>query len=173
MRIEILTAQKAFKTSCFHYCTVTRTWLGLSGIETSKRLLWLWGPRILWVLGFLPEGKSSVTLDWLLALFNVYVKNKWRRTFPPPVLLHDLYRDNCTFYRYAPAAWGNSPMRPGPPESWGVNITHNDTPQSVWLLWTRDRPVAETCTWQHNSHNTETSMFPMGFEPVVPASEQP
>jgi hypothetical protein len=25
-------------------------------------------------------------------------------------------------------------------------ITHRHTPQSVGLLWTRDRPVAETCT---------------------------
>ena len=25
-------------------------------------------------------------------------------------------------------------------------ITHNDTPQSVGLLWTSDQSVAETCT---------------------------
>jgi hypothetical protein len=28
-------------------------------------------------------------------------------------------------------------------------ITFRHTPQSVWLLWTRDRPIAETSTWQH------------------------
>jgi hypothetical protein len=28
-------------------------------------------------------------------------------------------------------------------------ITLRRTPQSVGLLWTRDRPVAETSTWQH------------------------
>ena len=33
-------------------------------------------------------------------------------------------------------------------------ITHNDTPQSVGLLWTSDQPVAETCTWQHTTLTT-------------------
>ena len=30
-------------------------------------------------------------------------------------------------------------------------VTHNDAPQSVGLLWTSDRPVAETSTWQHKA----------------------
>jgi len=25
----------------------------------------------------------------------------------------------------------------------------SDTPQSVWLVWTSDKPDAETSTWQH------------------------
>jgi hypothetical protein len=41
--------------------------------------------------------------------------------------------------------------RPGSPHSWGFYITHSNTPQSVGLLWTRDRPVAETSTWQHTT----------------------
>ena len=32
---------------------------------------------------------------------------------------------------------------------------HNDTPQSVGLLWTRDQPVAETSTWQHTTLTTD------------------
>ena len=28
--------------------------------------------------------------------------------------------------------------------------------QSVGILWTRDRPVAETSTWQHTAHKTDT-----------------
>jgi hypothetical protein len=28
-------------------------------------------------------------------------------------------------------------------------------PQSVWLLWTRDRPDAETSTWQHTTLKTQ------------------
>ena len=35
--------------------------------------------------------------------------------------------------------------------------TVTQTPQSVELLWTRDRPVAETT---HNTHNRQTSMPP-------------
>ena len=45
-------------------------------------------------------------------------------------------------------------------------ITHNDTPQSVGLLWTSDQPVAETSTWQHTTP-------PAGFEPTVSAGERP
>ena len=31
-----------------------------------------------------------------------------------------------------------------------VPRSHSDTPHSVWLLWTSDRPVAETSTWQQS-----------------------
>ena len=40
---------------------------------------------------------------------------------------------------------------PWPPHSWGFYITHNDTPQSVGLLWTSDQLVAETSTWQQHT----------------------
>jgi len=33
-----------------------------------------------------------------------------------------------------------------PPHSRGFLITHNDAPQSVGLLWTSDKSVAETST---------------------------
>ena len=35
---------------------------------------------------------------------------------------------------------------PGPPHSRCFYIAHNDAPQSVGLLWTSDKPVAETST---------------------------
>jgi len=44
-----------------------------------------------------------------------------------------------------------APSGPGPPHSRGFYITHNDAPQSVELLWTRDQLVAETSTWQHTT----------------------
>ena len=50
-------------------------------------------------------------------------------------------------------------------------ITHNDTPQSVGLLWTSDQPVAETSTWQHTTQ--QTSMPPAGFESTMSAGERP
>jgi hypothetical protein len=53
-------------------------------------------------------------------------------------------------------------------------ITLRHIPQSVGLLWTRDRPVAEPSTWQHtNTHKRHTSMPPVGFEPTIPASARP
>ena len=62
----------------------------------------------------------------------------------------------------------------GLPHSRGFYITHNDTPQSVGLLWTSDQLVAETSTCTtHNTHNRRTSMSPVGFEPTILAGERP
>jgi len=48
--------------------------------------------------------------------------------------------------------------------------SHSATPHTVVLLWTRDRPVAETCTVPHGTqHSQQTSMTLKGFEPSVPA----
>jgi len=38
--------------------------------------------------------------------------------------------------------------------TWTHPMTHTHT-NSVWLLWTRDRPVAETATWQHTTLTTD------------------
>jgi hypothetical protein len=52
-------------------------------------------------------------------------------------------------------------------------ITLRHTPQSVGLLWKRDRPVAEISTRQHK-HSQETNIHaPVGFEPTIPASARP
>jgi hypothetical protein len=56
---------------------------------------------------------------------------------------------------------------------WFHLITHRHTPQSVGLLWMRDRTVAETCTWQHKHCARQISMPPVGFEPTIPASSRP
>ena len=48
--------------------------------------------------------------------------------------------------------------------------SQSDIPHSVVLLWTRDRPVAETSKW----HSQEIDIHaPAGFEPAIPASERP
>jgi hypothetical protein len=60
---------------------------------------------------------------------------------------------------------------PWPPHSPALQITHNDTLQSVGLLWTGDRSVAETHA--HITHKRQTSMPPVRFEPAIPASERP
>ena len=58
--------------------------------------------------------------------------------------------------------WHNSPKRAGPPHSRGFCITHNNTPQSVGLLWTRDRPIAETSAWQCVQDSRETGIHIRG-----------
>ena len=52
-------------------------------------------------------------------------------------------------------------------------MTHNDAPQSVGLLWTRDQFVAKTYLTTHNIHNRQTSMSLVGFEPTISAGEWP
>ena len=39
-------------------------------------------------------------------------------------------------------------------------MTYKDTRQSVGLPWTRDRPVAGTCTWQHTTLTTDKHPCP-------------
>jgi hypothetical protein len=58
---------------------------------------------------------------------------------------------------------------PGPPHYRAFTITLRHTPQSVGLLWTRDRPIAETSTWQHTALTTETSMPPGGIRTRNPS----
>ena len=56
-----------------------------------------------------------------------------------------------------------------------VPRSHSDIPHSVGLLWTSDRPLAESSTWQHATIRREkkTYMPPAGFEPAISASERP
>jgi hypothetical protein len=48
-----------------------------------------------------------------------------------------------------------APSGPRPPHSRGFQVTHNDAPQSVGLLWTSDQLIAETSTWQHTTLTTD------------------
>jgi len=50
--------------------------------------------------------------------------------------------------------------------------SHSDIPHSVGLLWTSDRPVAETYTRQKSQHLQETDI-PGRIRTAFPASERP
>ena len=54
-----------------------------------------------------------------------------------------------------------------------VSRLHSDTLHSLGLLWTSDRPVAETSTWQNTTLAKDTSLTPAGFETIIWASEGP
>ena len=49
-----------------------------------------------------------------------------------------------------------------PPPSGGSEITHQDPPQSVGLLWTSDQPVTETSTRQYTQHSQRTTIHAPG-----------
>ena len=50
---------------------------------------------------------------------------------------------------------------------------HTQTQHTLGLLWTSDRPVAETSTYNIHIHKRQISMPPARFEPALPASERP
>jgi hypothetical protein len=59
-------------------------------------------------------------------------------------------------------------------ESYCLPWSHSETDiHSVWLLWTRDRPVTEPSTWQHDIHKRQTLVTPVGFKPTVPSNVRP
>jgi hypothetical protein len=50
-------------------------------------------------------------------------------------------------------------------------ITLRHSPQSVRLLWTRDRPVAETSTWQHKHCTRDKHPCPRGIRTHDPSQQ--
>ena len=55
-----------------------------------------------------------------------------------------------------------------------ASLSHSETPHTVGLLWTSDRPVAkELPPTTHNTHMRQTSMATARFEPPTPAIERP
>ena len=80
------------------------------------------------------------------------------------------YKCNFAFVAVFLLVW---PLLPGHCRCRGLLlhlITRNY--KSAGLLWVRDRPVAETCAWQH-PFTGDTFMLPAGFEPAVPARKRP
>ena len=61
----------------------------------------------------------------------------------------------ATIYFALPSNSLNSPKGPRLP-LWGSSITSMTHEHSVGLQWTRDRPGAQTCTWQHTTLTTDT-----------------
>jgi len=103
---------------------------------------------------------SCATVCWKKKSFLWKCNTEERRlSKPPPV--------KTVTILFGPTALSG----PGPPHSRGFQTTHNDTPQSVGLLWTSDRPVAETSTWQRTTQLTP--MPTVGFEPTISAGERP
>ena len=53
-------------------------------------------------------------------------------------------------------------------------LDHPDAAQSVGLLWTSDfARRRDLYLTTHDTHNRQTSMTPVGFQPTISAGEQP
>jgi hypothetical protein len=85
------------------------------------------------------------------------------------------YKFPFFYSMYCPVSfsWLDSPSEPRPPHLWRFEV-YSDTLPSVGLLWTSDRPDAQTSTWQHTKYKRkQTSMLAAGFELAIPESERP
>jgi hypothetical protein len=99
---------------------------------------------------------------YIYLLTAVNVKDLWEGTFKKgregwPVSRKGQQNVNLewqtTLKESSSASHGTTaPSGPEPPHYRGFTITHFlDTPHSVGLLWTSDKPDAETSTWQHTT----------------------
>jgi hypothetical protein len=75
-----------------------------------------------------------------------------RRNVPPQ---SSGFLQGIMFLSCGAAAW----CGPWFPRSWGLQMTHNDAPQSVEFLWTSDQPDTESSTWQHTTLTSEKRIW--------------
>ena len=68
-------------------------------------------------------------------------------------------------------SWLHSIIVPRPPRCWGFEITLRHT-YSVRLLWTSDRPVVETSTWQHSTLTRHSHPSPTTGRNSSPQSQK-
>jgi len=54
-----------------------------------------------------------------------------------------------------------------------ISKSHSDTLHSVGHLWTSDRPVAESSTWQHTTLTTDRHSCPIVIRTRSPSEQAP
>ena len=86
--------------------------------------------------------RTQKAVNW--ALIKTVSDTKWH------LKLHER-NTTCSYFSFCGTA---AQHRPRPPHSWGFYFTHDNTPQSVGLLWTSDQLIRETSTWQHTTLTT-------------------
>jgi len=98
-------------------------------------------------------GHSPISYLLLIAVpFKKNYQKYMLRSYRFSTYLNRIF---CFFF------WQDSPLSgPGPPHSQSFQITLDDAPQSVGLLWTSDHLVAETSTWHHTTLTTHIHPCP-------------
>ena len=167
----------------------------LGGRRSLQKLLICWGTVTFWALckTFATSNFHSCHDSWLSSQFSSRKKTTLTRIFADFSICNFVYYNLSMYSDFGPDKKNEvhltkRPMHnymtdiynffvsgegPRPPHSRGFWITHNDAPQSIGLLWTSDQLVAKTSTWQHNTHNRQMYMPPLGFEPTISAGERP
>ena len=126
--------QTVVAASVFRMNVEVEVFSAVVGLLTNRPRLLMRGivmPETCWAVSV---RQSNKFYDWLLHLVGCFI---W-------VIYAGLFVFGTT-----------APSGPGPPHSRGFQITHNDAPQPVGLLWTSDQLVSETSTWQHTTLTTD------------------
>jgi len=143
-----------------------------------------WGPPSLLYNVYrasFPWGKEAGSYAWPLAIIWSRGMRAWTNTSTPHMYIYGVHRynlsvmDTFTFFYLE-----QQPPLPPPPH-WARassftrfldrtqrRTTVGRTPLDEWSARHRDLYLTT-----HNSHNRQTSMPPVGFEPTIPAGERP
>ena len=141
-------------------CTIHSGWHEF----TSRPTDWLSWFTVFVAIQFSSQKLAAVTFFYTLP-FTLHIRKPTDHRFTTQCF------SRCTVC--LPLA-RKPPNGPGPPRSRGFQITHNDAPQSVRLLWTSDQPVAETSTSQHTTLTTDRHPCPRwDSNPQLSAGERP
>jgi hypothetical protein len=106
-------------------------------------------------------------------ILNWFVNGRW---CAPEIWNSEVESEGKTtvmIYRQFFFHGATAPNGPGPPHFIEASRSHSDTtlgrtPLDEWPARRRD-----LCLTTHNTHKRQTSMPSVGFEPTIPASEQP
>jgi hypothetical protein len=119
---------------------------------------------------FRPRGiKHKLYFPQFVISLNIVQNRKWgeistqcqtgQLTVTSNFIRHFINSRSCSWYEYLRADFWfvlkdffhASTAQVGLGLLWEVSWLHSDKPQSAGLLWTSDRPIAETCTWQQKT----------------------
>jgi len=141
---------------CVHVCSNSDTW---SCFTTSERLTRL-------IHFFLSERTPFKNLSTSNGDFMGITDNEepvWDQGIVTTLVLikpcrNSFIQTRFFFYMAQQPLFGQGLL------SMETSRSHSDTPQSVWLLWTSDRPDAEAPTWQHTTLSREWRLcLPAGY----------
>ena len=120
--------------------------------------------------GNFETGIRILTVTWWTPLLV------WNATRPAHKLLREISQpqaDPVYIFRFFSPCCASARFRVMA-SRYGASSAHSlDAPNSVGLLWTSDRPDAETSTWQYATLTRDTSLPTAGFELAIPTSERP
>ena len=146
--------------------------------QNSRPILGLTQPPTEWVKSVLPPEVKWPGFEAANSPpSSVGIKNMWCFTFYPPLPHCNNHENGKYIYIYSLfiylfSLWPAAQRGPRPPHPSGFLITHNDalvgrTPLDEWSARRRDLYLTT-----HNTHNRQTSMPPVGFEPTISAGER-